>query len=254
MKTSLSICLILLSLAAFGQKSKLEMSAGYVFSMPRGPMSQTIEQAHGMVMDFYMRPKGKNYLLGAEMSVNSYGFDKTKQTYTFPDGTTAPMEINVSNNMFNFLVGGRYYLSEKTVQPFVSGRVGYSNYSTSLNVFDPDEGDSCEPLDSEVLKRDGALIFSAGAGIQIDLRPKKEPGTLFLTLSSYYSSGGKVDYMNVDMNAATHTHTAKKSDVYMKFLNTQTQVVHEHHIGNIYSSVIEMMDFRIGITMRVPSL
>jgi hypothetical protein len=215
-------------------------------------MSQTIKQAHGMVMDFYARPKGKNYMLGTEISINGYGFDKSTQTYTFPDGTTAPMDIHVSNSTINVLAGGRYYLSEKSVRPFISGRFGYSNYSTTLSVFDPDEGDDCAPLDSEVLKRDGSLIFSAGGGIQIDLRPKKDPGTLLLMLSSNYSSGGKVDYMNVDANNR-HTPTAKKSDVYMRFLNTQTQVVHEHHIGNIYSNVIEMIDFRIGITMRMPS-
>jgi hypothetical protein len=53
--------------------------------------------------------------------------------------------------------------------------------------------------------------------------------------------------MNVD--APANSHSNHTSDVYAKFINTQTQVVHDHHIGNVYTGVIEQIDIRFGVTM-----
>ncbi len=249
MKNTITLALAFASFAAASQSRIKEFSVGYVFSLPRSPMSETIRNANGFAMDFYFTPKGKHYLLGGEMSVNTYGHDKTRQTYSFDDGNTAQMDIAVNNNIYNFLLGGRYYLGHARVQPFVMGKFGYSLFNTDLNIYDPDDFDHCEPVDTEVLKTDGSLIFSVGAGLQWDLRPKTKPGVFFLTLSGNYSSGGKVSYMNVD--APMQSHASHQSDVYTKFLNTQTQVIHEHHVGNVYSSLIEMMDFRLGISLRM---
>jgi hypothetical protein len=249
MKNTITVCLMLLALFALGQERTAEFGAGYVFSLPRGIMSQTIRNAHGVALDFYVNPKGKKYLLGVEMGIHSYGHDKTRQNYTFDDGTTAAMDITVSNTIYNMLLGGRYYLGQGRVQPFIGGKIGYSLYNTQLVVTDPDDFDSCEPVDSDVLKNDGSLIFSAGAGLQLDLRPKARPGFVFINLSANYLSGDKVDYMNVD--APAHSHAAHTSDVYTRFINTQTQIVHEHHVGNVYSSVIESLDFRLGVMMRL---
>ena len=249
MKNIITLTLAFISFAAASQSRIKEFSMGYVFSLPRSPMNETIRNASGLAIDCYFTPRGKRYMLGAEISVNGYGHDKTRQTYSFDDGSTAQMDIAVNNNFYNLLLGGRYYLGHGRVQPFVTGKFGYSFYSTDLNIYDPDDFDHCEPVDTEVLKKDGSLIFSAGAGLQWDLRPKTKPGVLFLTLAANYLSGGKVSYMNVD--APMQSQAAHQSDVYTKFLNTQTQVVHEHHVGNVYSSLIEMMDFRLGISLRM---
>ena len=45
---------------------------------------------------------------------------------------------------------------------------------------------------------------------------------------------------------------APDQDVMARFINTQTQVIHEHHVGYVYRSVMNMMDYRIGIIMRPP--
>ena len=212
-------------------------------------MKENIRNAHGFNLDVYFTPKEKRLSLGMEMSVNIYGHDKTRQTYTFSDGSTAPMDMIVNNSFYNVLMAGRFYLSKGNVMPFVAGKLGYSFFSTDLGIYDPDDTDHCEPVDSDVLKHDGSVIFSAGAGLRWDILPKKFPGMLFMNLSANYSAGGQISYMNVDL--PNHSHASHTSDVYAKFLNTQTQVVHEHHIGNVYSSLIELMDFRLGISIRL---
>jgi len=249
MKSTITFGLALLSFIAFSQVQDTEWGMGYVFSAPKGIMKETIHNANGFTMDFYFTPKEKRYSLGMEMGINFYGHDKTRQTYSFEDGSTAPMDIIVNNNFYNVLLAGKYFLREGSLQPFVTGKLGYSFFSTTLGIYDPDDTDHCEPVDSDVLQRDGSVIFSAGAGLRLDMLPKKNPGRFFINLSANYSSGGKVDYMNVD--APNHNHVAHTSDVYTKFINTQTQVVHEHHVGNVYSSVIDMIDYRLSFSMRM---
>ena len=248
MKYTSTVMLVLLSFISKGQN--FEAGLNYLFSIPRGPMQNTIRNANGFSADNYFTPKGKRYSFGIEMNFNLYGHDKTRQTYTMDNGSKAPMDIVVENSFFNFMLAGRYYLSEGNIQPYVTGKIGYSFFRTDLMIYDPDDFDHCEPIDADILSKDGSILVSFGAGLRLDLLPKEKPGRFFLNLSTNYSAGGNVDYMNVDVpnnnqNYATHT-----SDVYAQFINTQTQVVHAHHVGNVYSSPIELLDFRIGGTFR----
>lgn len=247
MRYTFTIIFLLLCLILKAQSP--EIGTSYLFSVPRGNMQDNITHANGFNIDFYFTPKEKRYSFGMEMNINMYGHDRSKQTYTFEDGTTAPMDIVVKNSFYNVMFAGRYFLRQGTLQPFVTGKVGYSFFNTSLSIYDPDDADQCEPVESDVLYKDGSAIFSAGAGLRLDLLPKKSPGLLSVNLSANYSLGGKVNYMNVD--ASNHSHVAHTSDVYAKFINTQTQVVHEHHVGNVYSSPLEFMDFRLGASMRL---
>lgn len=251
MKIRFTLLFVLLATATFAQIKGAEWNMGYIFSSPQGTMKQNVQLANGGFFDFYVTPANKRYALGFEMSVNTYGHNKKRETYTFDDGSTAPMDIIVSNNFYNFMLAGRYFLGDGKVRPFVTGKMGYSLYATSLNIYDPDDRDHCEPVDTDVLKRDGTMIFSGGGGIRWEMLPKKAPGRFYLNVSANYTSGGKVSYMNVDAPSAALNQNAPTSDVYVKFLNTQTQMIHEHHVGNVYTSLVELMDFRLGMTMKV---
>lgn len=253
MRKCITTLSVLVASIAFGQfrLNNAEWGMGYIFSAPQNTMRQNMRQAHGGNLDFYFTPGQKRYSLGFEVSMNGYGHNKSEEIYTFEDGSTAPMDIVVTNNFFNFMLAGRYFLSQGKIQPFVTGKMGYSVYATRLNIYDPDDFDHCEPVETDVLKRDGTAIFSAGAGLRWQMLPKRAPNRFFINLTANYSSGGKVNYMNVDAPTSAHNQPTYTSDVYVKFLNTQTQVVHEHHVGNVYSSLIELLDFRLGVSMRM---
>lgn len=248
MKGVLLIGLLLTNLWVAAQIKYSEIGFGYSFSNPTGHMAQTIRNSHGILIDYYVSPKGKPIAVGIEGSYNFYGQDKSTQDYTLDDGSVAPMDIIVNNNFANLLLSGRYYLLPGKIQPFVGGKLGYSFYMTSLNIYDPDDWDKCEPVDSEMLYRDGAWIGVVGGGLQWDIAPRRNPGMLMMNVSFNYTSGGNVRYMNVD--SPNHNHAMHTSDVYAKFLNTQTQVVHEHHVGNVYNSWIQMMDARVMFSVR----
>ena len=248
MKGKITLLLLAIPLMAVSQFKFKEAGFSYSYSNPTGLMHETINGGHGVLLDFYMAPKDIPVALGMEVSYNIYGQNKTTQEYTFDNGIVAPMDIVVSNNFTNVLLAGRYYLLQGRMQPYLSGKLGYSFYFTSLNIYDPNEMDQCAPIDSDRLYKDGSWIGSIGGGVQWDIRKEKNPGFLMLNLSVNLVQGGRVSYMNVD--APNHNHATHTSDVYARFINTQTQVVHEHHVGNVYTSWVQMMDFRLGLTIR----
>jgi hypothetical protein len=109
-------------------------------------------------------------------------------------------------------------------------------------------------VETDILKEDGTMIASFGAGFRWDLSnlfKKMNEGRLFMDLNANFTQGGYVDYMNTDApdSANPHTHTSS-TDVEADFLNTQTQVIHKHHVGYLYTSPVQMMDYRLGIVFR----
>ena len=54
--------------------------------------------------------------------------------------------------------------------------------------------------------------------------------------------------MNVEIDPA---QPMPHHDVMARFINTQTQVVHEHHVGYVYSNVLSMVEYRLGVIYRM---
>ena len=256
MKTLPLLFLLLLSQLAIAQFQSYDFGLGYTYSSPIGTMQQNIKRGNGFTVDFYATPESMPRLsFGADFNFTIYGNDKSQQEYTFDDGSTAKMDIIVQNYFTNFMVGGRYFLTEtegKKVLPYLMLKAGYSWYRTDLNIYDPDDNDHCEPVETDMLLKDGTFLVSGGGGIHYDLSnlfKKMVPNRIIFNVSASLTLGGQVNYMNTDP-PDHNNHHHPKSDVTAQFINTQTQVVHEHHVGYVYNSFVEMVDFRAGFILR----
>lgn len=252
---TLLFCLFL-STIALAQLQNYEFGIGYTYTSPIATMKQNISGGNGITANFYVTPEKLNRVaFGMDFNYTVYGQDISKQEYTFTDGTTARMDIIVNNAFLNFMVGTRYLLTSqqgKAITPYVSGKVGYSWFRTDLNIYDPDDNDHCEPIDHDLLLKDGTFALSAGGGAYWDLSSvfkKKRPNRFLFNLETNLTLGGKVNYMNTDAPTQSHANH-HPSDVTAQFLNTQTQIVHEHHVGYVYSSFVEMIEIRGGFIFR----
>lgn len=251
MKTIISFASLLFVLSAHAQKLNSEYGLGYTFMVPGGSMKHHIRNGHGLTGDYYVTPAGKRFAYGVELNYTQYGREKTNQLYSFSDGTSAPMDIYVYNGITSLALGIRYFLREEgTFRPFVTGKPGYSWFRTTLNIYDPDDTDHCAPVETDLLMKDGTFFLSGGIGFQYDLTrvfTHEESNRLVLTMSVNVALGGTVRYMNVD---APGHHHATGDEVMAQFINTQTQVIHPHHVGYVYQSGMQMTDFRIGLIFR----
>lgn len=251
MKTKLLFACTLITVNLCAQNLNTEFGMAYNFMAPMGTMKNYIKAGHGLSLDYYMSRENSRFAFGAELNFVIYGHDKSEQLYTFPDGSTANMDIVVDNTITNLFFGSRYFLREpSSFRPFLSAKVGYSWYRTNLNIYDPDDFDNCEPVERDLLFKDGTFVLAGGAGFQYDLSSifKKIDSDRFLfTLNATFALGGQVTYMSID--SPTH-HAPAKNDVHSSFINTQTQVIHKHHIGYLYSSAAELVEVRAGFIFR----
>jgi hypothetical protein len=239
---------------AEAQRWGTEVGMDYVYTSPLGSMQHNIKQGNGVVVDFGMVTPSRRFTLGIEVQYTQYGHDESTQEYQFDDGSTANMDIIVNNSFLNFMAYGRYYvMTEGKFLPYLTAKGGYAHYSTDLNIYDPNEWDHCAPVESEILQKDGTLIGSLGAGFRLDMASvfrKSEPGKFYLDFHSSVTQGGTVKYMNSDApdhHPANHDAT---DAVSAQFVNTQTQVYHSHHVGTLYTSPVQLLDFRLGAVFR----
>ena len=244
---------IVFLVSAFGQGQEFQMGLNYAYTNPTGGMSQHIRQGNGFVWSLHWMAPSQRVSAGFEINWSNYGSDMSTQDYEFPDGTIAPMNIQVNNNFTNYMGSMRLYLLTKGFfRPYAELKGGYADFKTKLVILDPNDLDNCEPVDTEVLKRAGTMVYSAGGGLRMDLAAlskHRRVGRAFLDFSMSAMQGGRVDYMNTDAPAHNSQHTAPRAndEVQAEFINTQTQVTHKHHVGYVYSSFLQATDFRLGL-------
>jgi len=251
-----STCIVfVVTSTAIAQRWSPEWGLNYVYTEPLGSMTHNIRQGNGVSLGFSLLTPSRRFSVGAEIQYTQYGFDKSRQRYDMDDGTTADMEVTVSNAFANFLLAGRYYIiKEGKFQPYLSAKGGCSNDPTDLSIYDPDDDDHCEPVESDMLQRDGTLIGSLGAGFRLDFSTmirKMKPGQFFVDFSTNVTQGGTVRYMNTDAPSHHPTNHSATDAVQAEFINTQTQVVHSHHVGTLYSSPVQLLDFNFGVCYRL---
>lgn len=127
-------------------------------------------------------------------------------------------------------------------------------FNTDLNIYDPDDRDHCEPVDSDVLYDDGTIIAAVGAGAKIDMASvfkKLQTGKFYIEGNANFVQGGEVHYMNADADPHHQTGASGIDHVRAQFINTQTQIVHEHHVGHLYQNQVQMIEFRVGFSMSI---
>ena len=246
MKKLLLLSFLMSVMCTLHAQRKQEVALGYQYADPMGSMAYNIAHANGITLNYGVLTLEDRLAVGLDINYAWYGRDKSRQEYEMEDGSTAPMDIIVNNAFATFSVYGRWYLkTEGPLLPFVTTKVGYAYFTTDLNIYDPDDFDHCEPVDTEQLYDDGTFVASAGAGVKFDLSKifgRLDANVLHLEGSYNLTQGGQVSYMNANEDATpSHHHGNPDSDhVTADFLNTQTQIVHKHHIGYLYKNPLQM--------------
>jgi hypothetical protein len=254
MKKMLIIALALSSYGVQAQTWGREFGIGYVNANPVGGMGEIIQRGHGVALNYAFVNPNQRFAFGLDMAYAQYGREKSTQEYTFDDGSVVPMDIVVSNYFVNVMAYTRWYLTPGgAVRPFLIGKLGYALFSTDLNIYDPDEADHCEPVDHDVLHKDGTMIGVIGAGAKFDLGKifkSWTPDMFYIDCSINLTQGGQVRYMNADA-PRNHPPANDVDHVMAEFINTQTQVRHKHHVGYVYENPVQMTELHFGFSMNI---
>jgi hypothetical protein len=237
-------------LAATAMAQSWELGTDFNLTQPVGGMTRTMTNAFGATLNFSRAFKAP-FSLGTEIGFGTYGSQKSRQQYTFDDGTVTETDVLVSNDIFNLNLAGRYFLRNgKLINPYLVGKIGLTVFSTTLTIEDPEDEFSCHPLESDVLSKDNTYTASGGAGVRIDFSSifrKMDAERFYFDLHVVATQGGNIHYMNVE---ADPSQQRPDRDVMAKFINTQSQVIHEHHVGYVYTSLVNLVEYRFGVVCR----
>jgi hypothetical protein len=254
MKKSILLFLLMMGMycsLVYAQKPRWEFNIAYEYSRPQGEMAVNIRRVHGAMMQGMFHFPKIPVAVGLELGFGGYGYQTQRQTYTFTDGSQTETNVNVSNNITNLMLVSQVSLLKPSMfNPYVQVRAGMSRYYTNLYIEDPNDVDDCHPLEQDILLSDRALTVGMGIGVKWDMSSvfkKITNNRIFLDLSTNYMLGPRVRYMNVN-EPIKPDMTAE--GVEAQFINNQSQVVHKHHVGYVYSSPIDMFNFRFGFSFR----
>ena len=249
-KIRIVLFLLIPATISFGQG--LEIGSNFVFTQPVSGMKKDMSNAFGMSIDIAKKLKASPFTIGTELVLCSYGTQTSRQEYTFDDGTSTETNVHVNNNITNLRLTGKYFLRNgKKFNPYVSGKAGWAWFTTRLTIDDPEDVDGCTPLENDVLQRDNTYSLSAGGGVRLDFSTifRNMPEQKFLfDFSAHAVQGGRVRYMNVNQDPQS---MPAQSDVMAQFINTRTQVIHTHHVGYVYTNMLNMMEYRFGVICKL---
>lgn len=239
--------------------NRFELSAGYKLGVPMGHMGHYIQRGHGFMIQGFFKPNSKFPIwIGGNLDVIVYGSKKTPQEYVFSDGTVANTTVDVSSSIstYQLLLKYPFHISQ-TIEPYVMLGMGGASFSTDLYIEDPRYEDECVALEQEHLHRSKTYAITPSLGAKFNISKHR---SVFIDFNVGYSLGSEVSFMNPtlgeDMTNPNHNHNAHAvngevvTPYYVDFINRRTQVVHKHHVGNIYHSTFQMLNLRIGIGMN----
>ena len=258
MKTLFLTLAVLLSAASINA----QITSYYQFNSPLPSMDPSFTNAHGVGMDLLL-PVKKGFSAGFNFSYNNYGYQREPYSFITTDGMLYETYLRVSNNFYQAGLASQYLLpvTFRRFQPFVDARVNAVFFQTDLIIEDPEDETNCEPLESHILMKDvtAAATLSFGFNFLFTGTPSENisesNGTgLYFFMTGGITMGGKVNYMNVEAGPSHFHHqgTAEpdKNSYSINFINTKTQVVHQHHAGYLYSSSLRMAEIKAGFRLR----
>ncbi len=248
------ILVVFSSLNAQELDKKLEIVAGYKMGVPSGDLGFYIRQGHGVIFQAMFKPKNFPLWIGGNIDYIIYGSKKTPQEYVFPDNTVANVDVNVNSSIASYQLALKYQFPVKSmIEPYAMLRMGGASFNTNLYIEDPRYDDECVALEQEHLHSSRTFNITPALGTKIYFSNAKN---FFVDFNAGYSIGGEISFMNPtlgeDMSNPTHSHNTKQGNsevtpYYVDFINRRTQVVHKHHVGNIYQSTFQMLNLRLGL-------
>ena len=260
-----SLYLLALSLAAgLNASSQTTIGIPYSLSLPQHEMRNNIRPVHSLNFNFMSHlKKMRNLSLGIEAAFGAYANFTKDHEIRLPEGSGFNAEVTYSSNVVAAGVLTRYqFFKEAKVNPFITGKLGYANFFSSVYVDDPQNDYDCKPLERKTPVADHGFFASYGAGLQIDVSTSKNPQRAWITISASQLHCTKLNYIDIreikdndhehDVDGGSPTPPAEgKTPVSISFINVSTQAIHKHQLATVYNSSLRLLEMKVGFVWRL---
>ena len=255
---------IILLIASFNGLAQGDIGISYTLGVPLQSLAKHSQVAHQAVFSGNFRLPAKKhpqFFAGFEFGIGNYAHKTIEQTFTFSDGSTTKTDVRYNSNIGFANAVLRYDIPFKgRVVPYVNLKGGVTGFFTSIYIEDPKNPDGCEALDKDLAFKDMAMTYTYGGGFRINIsRNKNGNHSYLLDLGVNNTRGGSVDYLNVkDLGEMDHstmggTNPDGGKPLTTKFINVNTQNIHEHQLAEVYNSPIRLLQVNLGFVVKFNS-
>jgi len=253
--STLLICFLFFS----ANSQQWKFTTGYSLGIPKGDMAANIQPIHSFQSGVLYQFPGalKNLSAGLEFGVGIYAHERIDQTFQFDNNTTTVLPVDYSSNAFNANINARFNLlsNKNLIIPYINAKGGLYSFYSSVYIGDPEDDGGCHALEQENLINDKTMYWSAGGGLQINpsiFSKNKRTTKVMIDISANTIRGGTLDYINTKhlMDPQNSTDPEGKP-LEVKFINVNTQSIHEHTVAQVYTSSLKLLEFRAGITISL---
>lgn len=265
MKKLYALCSLLATAASLHAQQPLPINTDmhFKFSRPMGASGLTLNDAFGVGMNISAAPtRCPNFSIGITGSISGYGSKSEKIKIETQDGDEIETTSTISNSILGAGLFAKYYFfdTESRMNIFIDAKAGPAFFNTRFYIEDPNDIDNCEPLENLLLHKDKTISGYAGGGMELRLDGlfnslnAMPSSPVYFTLSGGYNLGGRVSYMNVNSpeceTPGGTSHQPQSSPYYARFRNNQTQNIHSHRVGTIYTSQLKMLELNAGVSFK----
>lgn len=246
-------CLLLVVLLLACTYTFAQLNLQYNFTRPTGAQGEYIKTMHGLAVSYDFRIKGSAFSIGPELGVNIYGLKTLQQELPFDNGYITRTDVNYTTSMNTYAAVLKFQpATGKNLQPYMALKAGALHYHSNMTIEDPEDPLGCEALERKALVKDITWMASAGAGFRLDGKAfSGKESMLALDFGVFYTRGGEAEYLKM---TSDHNHAAmdpKSRMYYVRFQHLPTGDIHEHAIGTIYKTTSQMLEFRLGVQVKL---
>lgn len=234
-----------------GAFSQLNMQ--YNFTRPLGEQGKRVNQMHGVVLSYDFKLKNSPFYIAPEVALNIYGLKTLEQDLPFDNGYVTRTNVNYTTSMNSYAVALRFQPpTGKNFQPFIALRTGALHYYSSMTIEDPEDPMGCKALEKKVLVKDFTWMASGGVGFRLDGKAfSGRESRVALDFGAFYTRGGEAQYLKMSNDHDHSSGDPKQENYYVKFQHIPSGTVHEHAIGKIYKTPAQLLEFRLGVQLKL---
>lgn len=209
--------------------AQLGFRVNYDYVKPTGQMGNAIQEIHGFNFEGLYHIKKTPFTLGVDLGYGRYGAHQDfNQPIVFNNRTIVPQDLYVRSERLSFMLTGKIDLyPQAVIQPYLNTKVGWQLFYSYFLV------DGLSRSNREII-RDYSFTGGVGAGAKISLSRIFDWRldafkNVFINLEANYLLGSEVSFMSVNPP------------------NDATQAVSNNGFGNIYSTLNQATEIKVGI-------
>ncbi|HYF32728.1 MAG TPA: hypothetical protein VD993_16495 [Chitinophagaceae bacterium] len=230
-----------------------QLNMQYNFARPIGTQGENINQMHGLALGWEIKLKNSPFVVVPEMAFNLYGLKTLEQELPFHNGYVTRTDVNYTTSMNSYSVALKFQPPTKNnFQPFMAIRAGGLHYHSNMTIEDPEDPMGCRALEKKALVKDFTWMASGGVGFRLDGKAfSGRDSKVAIDFSAFYTHGGEAQYLKMSKG---HDHSAgnpKSNQYYVKFEHIPSGEVHEHAIGTVYNTATRLLEFRLGVHIKL---